>query len=127
MKVPARGGREKRIAAAKAHLRGLRSLKRVDEGDLRRLFGIGYPVSETLINAEKLARGMIASTDLTPPQRRALVDPENLDLHALAAGPIMQPETLYLPAGKISLAEARAREAAAVEVINPHPNREQGR
>jgi hypothetical protein len=33
------------------------------------------------------------------------------DLHALAAGPIMDPNALYLPAGKLSKAECDAREA----------------
>lgn len=36
------------------------------------------------------------------------------DLHAIANGPIMDPSALYLPAGKISLAEAKAREAAQI-------------
>ncbi len=40
------------------------------------------------------------------------------DLHALANGPIMDPCDLYLPAGKISLAEAKAREAANLD--HPH-------
>jgi hypothetical protein len=34
------------------------------------------------------------------------------DLHALANGPIMDPNQLFLPAGKLSMAETRAREAA---------------
>lgn len=33
------------------------------------------------------------------------------DLHALAAGPIMDPNSLYLPAGKISMAQYRERQA----------------
>lgn len=33
-------------------------------------------------------------------------------LHALANGPIMDPASLYLPAGKVSLAEAMRRERA---------------
>lgn len=37
------------------------------------------------------------------------------DLHALANGPIMEPSSLYLPAGKLSMAETRAREAANME------------
>lgn len=34
------------------------------------------------------------------------------DLHAIAAGPLMDPGRLYLPAGMVSRAEAIAREAA---------------
>lgn len=34
------------------------------------------------------------------------------DLQAIADGPLMNPLALYLPAGRISLAEVRAREAA---------------
>lgn len=37
------------------------------------------------------------------------------NLHALANGPIMDPSSLYLPAGKLSMAETRAREAANME------------
>jgi hypothetical protein len=37
------------------------------------------------------------------------------DLHALANAPIMDPCRLYLPAGKLSMAETRAREAANLE------------
>lgn len=37
------------------------------------------------------------------------------DLQALANGPIMDPSSLYLPAGKLSMAETRAREAANLE------------
>lgn len=32
------------------------------------------------------------------------------DLHAIAAGPIMDPTNLYLPAGKLSMDEFRARQ-----------------
>lgn len=39
------------------------------------------------------------------------------DLHAIAAGPIMAPTRLYLPAGKLSKAEADAREASNWEHI----------
>lgn len=34
------------------------------------------------------------------------------DLHAIAAGPLMDPNRIYLPAGMLSRAEAAAREAA---------------
>jgi len=37
------------------------------------------------------------------------------DLHALANGPIMDPTQIFLPAGKLSMAETRAREAANLE------------
>jgi hypothetical protein len=39
------------------------------------------------------------------------------DLAEIANGPIMDSNQLYLPAGKISLAETEARERAAVEII----------
>jgi len=45
---------------------------------------------------------------------RKLVDAER---QALANGPIMDPSSLYLPAGKISMAETRAREAANLEQL----------
>lgn len=73
-----------------------------------------YRVAERLINAEKLKRGLITLRDLTPEQRRAQVDKENLDVHALASGPIMDAANLYCPLGKLSMAETRAREAACV-------------
>jgi hypothetical protein len=76
-----------------------------------------YSVADALLNAEKLKRGLITATDLSPAQRRALVDPGNLDLKAIAAGPIMDAAQLYLPAGKISLAEAVAREQAGVRKL----------
>jgi hypothetical protein len=37
------------------------------------------------------------------------------DLHALANGPIMDATQLFLPAGKLSMAKTRAREAANLE------------
>lgn len=37
------------------------------------------------------------------------------DLHALANAPIMDPVRLFLPAGKLSMAETRARERAAIQ------------
>lgn len=39
------------------------------------------------------------------------------DLHAIANGPIMDPSSLYLPAGKLSMAETRTREAANLEQL----------
>jgi hypothetical protein len=82
-----------------------------------RTFRLWYADAERLHHEEMLKRRLITLADLTPPQRRALVDEQSLDVHALAAGPIMMPGELYLPAGKISLAEAQAREAAAVEEV----------
>lgn len=81
---------------------------------LSRLFGVGFRDGEMMITRERLARGEISLADLTPPQRRALIDPSKLDLHALAVGPIMDSNEIYLPAGKISLAAAKAREAATI-------------
>lgn len=55
--------------------------------------------------------------------RRALVAElakdglDALDLHAIAAGPLMDANRLYLPAGRISLAEAERRERAGVEIV----------
>jgi len=60
--------------------------------------------------------------------RRAIVrhdlgdDPARYDadtLKRIANGPIMQSDTLYLPAGKLTLAEAEAREAAAIIESTP--------
>jgi hypothetical protein len=56
---------------------------------------------------------------MTPEQRRAFVaslvaDDGSLsshDLQAIADGGIMDPSRLYLPAGRLSEADARAREA----------------
>jgi hypothetical protein len=73
--------------------------------------------AEKLLHAELLKRGLITLSDLSPPQRRALIDPDNLDLKTIAAGPIMDAAQLYLPAGKISAAETAARERAAVQKL----------
>jgi hypothetical protein len=55
------------------------------------------------------------------PGQHVTVEPVNglghRNLHALANGPIMDPSSLYLPAGKLSMAEARAREAANMEQL----------
>lgn len=101
-------------AAAQAFLDKRKRIKRVDPWDLIQRFGLRRETAERILNTEMLKRGDITLADLTPCQRRALVDPEKLDLHAIAAGPIMDSNELYLPAGKISLAEALAREAAAI-------------
>jgi len=77
-------------------------------------FHLAQDTAEYILNAEKLKRGLITLADLTPRQRRAMIDPAKLDLHAIAAGPIMDSNELYLPAGRISLAEAKQRELAAI-------------
>lgn len=73
-----------------------------------------YAATDLLI-AEKLKRGMICLTDLAPDERRRLIDPANLDLHAIAVAPIMKPGEIYLPAGKLTVAETKAREQAQIE------------
>jgi hypothetical protein len=107
--------REMREEMARDHIARLADLS--DRGhiwDVCRNFAIGSDVVEKLIAAERLKRGEISILDLKPALRRALVDPENLDLHAIAAGPIMDSNRIYLPAGRVSLAEAMAREAALI-------------
>ena len=69
---------------------------------------------ERIVLRERFRRGLIAMGDLTPEQRRGLVDPQNLDLHAIAAGPIMDVGEIYLPAGKLSMEETRRREQACI-------------
>jgi hypothetical protein len=76
--------------------------------------GIDRWTADRLLNAEQLKRGLIKLSNLTPEQRRALVDKDNLDLHAIASGPIMDPGEIYLPAGKLSMAETRQRELACI-------------
>jgi hypothetical protein len=68
--------------------------------------------AEHILIAERLKRGLVSLNELRPEVRRQMVDPNNLDLHAIASGPIMDPATIYLPAGKLSLAETKAREAS---------------
>jgi hypothetical protein len=85
--------------------------------DVCRCCRLSYAAADALLNAERLKRRLIAPSDLSPAQRRALVDPDNLDLKAIAAGPIMDAAQLYLPAGKISLADALARERAGVQKL----------
>ncbi len=41
------------------------------------------------------------------------------DLHALANAPLMDANNLYLPAGKLSMAETLAREASSLESLSP--------
>lgn len=43
------------------------------------------------------------------------------DLHAMANGPIMDANALFLPAGKLSMSEYRARVAADLVEIAPTP------
>jgi hypothetical protein len=73
-----------------------------------------WGAAEQLLIAEKLKRGLITMADLTPDQRRRAIDPTNLDLHAIAAAPIMNAAEIYLPAGKLSMEETKAREAAQI-------------
>jgi hypothetical protein len=80
-------------------------------------FGVRFSDGELMITRERLSRGEITLADLPPPVRRALIDPAKLDIHALAAGPIMDSNQIYLPAGKCSLEEVRAREALSVELL----------
>lgn len=103
-------GREQ---AAVEIIASTRDLANIDLMRLSWATRIGFLKLETMIRQERLNRGEITTYDLTPAQRRALVDPARL--HALAAGPIMQPDQLYLPAGRISLAEAKAREAVHLQ------------
>lgn len=43
------------------------------------------------------------------------------DLHAMANGPLMDPKELFLPAGKLSMADYRARVAADLTVLAAAP------
>lgn len=87
--------------------------------DLAWRTGVGFLRLEHLVTEERLRRGDITIADLKPHQRRAHVDVEGIDLHAIAAGPIMQPDRLYLPAGRVTMEEARRREAASLRVGDP--------
>lgn len=82
--------------------------------DLSMRVGVGYTKLKKLIRREQLKRGLLKPTDMTPEERRELVDPANLDLKAIAAGPIMDIGQIYLPAGKLSMAETRAREQSNI-------------
>lgn len=85
----------------------------------------GFQVS---LAAPEIANGTACRRPIYPgdkavyePGQHVAVEPvEGLgrrDLHALANGPIMDPSSLYLPAGKISMAKTRAREAANLEQL----------
>lgn len=77
--------------------------------------GVAAQKLYALIRRERFNRGDLKLTDVTPDVRRQLIDEANADLHALAAGPIMDAANLYCPLGKLSMAETRAREASQVE------------
>ena len=106
---------EKRKTEAREWLAKLskRALAKLDGSDLWR-FGLPNDVRETLLYGERMRRGLITLADVPQRFRRALVDPATIDLHALASGPIMDSNVIYLPAGKCSLEEAKQREGLAV-------------
>ena len=83
-------------------------------GGLIHRFNIGYREANKMLIARRMELGEMALVDLTPSQRRELIDPANLDLQAIANGPIMDSNVIYLPAGKLSMAETRQREMAAI-------------
>lgn len=85
-----------------------------DLWNLAERVGVAYFKMERLIRQERFRRGLLKLTDLTPQERREMVKLEGIDLHAIAAGPIMDIGEIYLPAGKLSMAETRAREAAQI-------------
>lgn len=103
-----------KAALARAWLRQKKNISAVETGDVSWRYRLPHQVAEAVLNREKLRRGLITLADLNPAQRRAVVNPKKLDLHAIAAGPIMDSNQIYLPAGKISLAEAKAREAQQI-------------
>ena len=109
-------GRAERTADATAWLQGHSDtdLLEVTCWDVVREFRLRWDEAERLLHGDKLRRGLITVADLSPRVRRALLNPEALDLHAIAAGPIMDSNQIFLPAGKLSLEQTRAREAAAL-------------
>lgn len=58
-------------------------------------------------DGEMIAAGRSFSVEMIEPH-------PDIDLRAIADGPIMDSNRLYLPAGKISMAEAREREKAQI-------------
>lgn len=87
-----------------------------DSDELWRLaYRVGVPSHklEFLVTRERLKRGMVKLADLPHRQRRELCK-DNPDLHALAAGPIMDIGQIYLPSGKLSMEETRRREQASI-------------
>ena len=85
--------------------------------------GVAFHKLQRLVRRERFKRGLLKLEELTPEERRQLIDQQNLDVHAIAAGPIMDAGEIYLPAGKLSMAETRAREATQVQRL-PHIQRE---
>lgn len=106
------------VAREKVAEMSVETLKRYFDSDecwfLARRVGVAFDKLERLIRQERFKRGDLKLSDLPPHIRRELIDPARLDLKAIAAGPIMDSNELYLPAGKLSMAETRAREAAAL-------------
>lgn len=113
--------RAAKIEAASAYLAGRKRTKRIGIWEFGQRFGIGYQQAQELLLRAQLDRGEIRLTDVLPEMRRKLVDPT--DLHALAAGPIMQIGELYLPAGKLSMEETKAREQANILSASAIPTR----
>ena len=72
-----------------------------------------------IVRRERYKRGLVKLSDLTPQDRRELIDRDNLDLHAIASGPIMDAGEIYLPAGKLSVAETRQREMKCILAATP--------
>jgi hypothetical protein len=103
-----------RYDEATAYLDARKRLKRVSAWGLVERFGLSYVAARQLLHRKQLDRGEISLSDLLPSERRAMVDRANPDLHAIAAGPIMDSNEIYLPAGKLSMAETLAREAATL-------------
>jgi hypothetical protein len=110
---------QERYDAASAYLDARKRLKRVAAWDLVERFGLSYVAARQLVHRKQYERGEIGLADLLTSERRAIVALGNLDLHALAAGPIMDSNEIYLPAGKLTLAEAKARESATILSADP--------
>lgn len=103
-----------RYEAARAYLAKRKRLRGVDAWDFARNRGIYMTEAEELLTKRRLEIGEIKMADLPPDMRRRVIDRDHLDLHAIAAGPIMDSNEIYLPAGKLSMAETRAREAQQI-------------
>lgn len=70
---------------------------------------------KALVNARVVPRPRwLGEDDIIPPRCSFTVEMMERapDLQAMADGPIMDPAQLFLPLGRISLADAKAREAA---------------
>lgn len=83
--------------------------------------GVRFDKLKVIVRREMLRRGLLKMADLAPHERRELVEPQDVDIHAIAAGPIMDAAEIYLPAGKLSMAETKAREAGQVERLDSRP------